>query len=117
MDDSLLSPTSSRHHWTKDDIQEKIKQSDIIVFSKGTEDNPCCGFSERVLSILRHSGRSFKVIDVNEDASIKPALRSFSGHRELPLVYINGNLTVCDDKLGHTLNEVELKAKLERVIS
>lgn len=117
MDQSIAAPKSDRVCWTTGDIQQKIESSNIVVFAKGTEDNPSCGFSERVVSILAQSGRRFEVVNVKDDPSIQPALRSFSGHRELPLVYANGQLVACCNSLQHLIDAGELEQKVSTALS
>lgn len=113
MDESIRTPSSNRNHWTVDDIRKAIEKSKVVVFAKGTADHPRCGFSERVFSAMRDTGRPYEVIDVYEERSIVPALREFSGgNSHLPLVYIDGSLVTTSDTLEHVLQSGELREKL-----
>ncbi len=105
MDQSISSSTSQRHCWTVSDIQNEIEQSRIVVFSRGSK----CGYCDRVINLLSDLGLDYKVVDINEETTIKPALRSFSGHREVPLIYVNGHLV---DSLQQLVESGTLEAQL-----
>ena len=85
--------------WTTEDIRKRITNSNVVVFAKGEEGKEKCGFSKKVFEALRKNGRPFEVVDVSENPSISAALRCFSGHRELPVVYANGQIVSCADDL------------------
>ncbi len=105
--------TSQRTTWTTDDIHSRIQQSKVVVFAKGSDDAPRCGFTERVLNAIKQSGRPFEVVDVYEDRSVIPALKAYSGEHHLPLVYVDGELVSNSDTQEHMLVSGELQGKLE----
>lgn len=113
MDESVLTPSSNRNHWTVEDIRKTIEQTTVVVFAKGTEDHPRCGFSEMVFSAIRRTGRPFQVVDVSEERSIVPALRKYSGNSHLPHIYVNGSLVTSSDTLESVLESGELDEKLD----
>jgi|GEM_PF-3097308 len=43
-------------------IQEEIDQNKVVLFMKGTAEQPMCGFSARVIQILTHLNVDFKDI-------------------------------------------------------
>ena len=102
-----------RSTWTTDDIRSKIECSRVVVFAKGTEDCPRCGFTERVLGAVRDLGRPYELVDVIEDRSVVPALKAFSGELQLPVVYIDGNLINFSENQERLLDSDALKIKLE----
>jgi monothiol glutaredoxin len=99
--------------WTTDDVRNKVEQAKVVVFLKGTADQPRCGFSERVVSAMEKCGRPFEVINVYEDRSIIPALTAYAGRQCLPLVYINGKLESSSETQERQLDSGELSAKVE----
>ena len=112
MDQTLTSPITQRHCWTVSDIQNEVEQSEIVVFSRGSK----CGYCEQVVSLLSDLGLDYKVVDVNEETTIKPALRSFSGLREMPLLYVNGKLVNCSDTLQHAVESGTLESQLKEAL-
>jgi len=106
-------PQSSRSTWTTDDIRSKIERSRVVVFAKGTEDCPRCGFTERVLGAVRDLGKPYELVDVVEDRSVVPALKAFSGELQLPVVYVDGNLISFSENQERLLDADALRSKLE----
>ena len=113
MDQTIRTSITQRATWTTDDIRTAIEKSKVVVFAKGTSEQPRCGFTERVLEAISKSGKPFDVVDVYEDRSIVPALRAYSGEHHLPLVYINGELVSSSDTQEQVLHNGELDAKVK----
>jgi len=106
-----------RTTWTTDDIRHKIEESKIVVFAKGPEDAPRCGFTERVLTAIRQSGRPYELVDVTKDRSVVPALKAFSGEYHLPVVYVDGKLVSSSDTQEELLDSGELRAELDKAFA
>lgn len=107
----------ARQRWTTDDIRNTITKSDVVVFAKGEDEGSKCGFSKLVLDALRKSGRSFEIVNVLSDPSISAALRSYSGHPELPLVYAKGSLIPCSDDLRKPVDSASLCKAVEKAVA
>ena len=99
-------------------VREKIKgtiQSNrVVLFMKGTQTAPRCGFSAQVCSILGDLGVSFESFDVLGDATLREEIKAFSnwpilgqGIRLSPLNLArnSSNLPVGHMQLGQTLVE------------
>lgn len=118
MDQSVAKEKSQRHYWTAEDIRHRIEKSKVVVFSKGSENKPRCGFSRETLSQLRDLDESVDIIDVCEDSSIVAALRKVAGQKALPLVYVNGSIvSCCSDSLPRLLESGELKNCVKQALS
>jgi len=113
MDKSIAADKKSRFYWTVKNIREKIAESKVVVFAKGTVDHPLDGFSKKVFLEVERIGKPYVSVDVSEDRSIQPALSAFSGHRDLPLVYVNGHLVTSSDNMEEMLDGGELKSAVE----
>ncbi|MDU0810613.1 MAG: Grx4 family monothiol glutaredoxin [Burkholderia sp.] len=75
------------------DIKERIKKiinkNQIVLFMKGTENFPMCGFSARAIQILKACGvEQFKVINVLEDEEVRQGIKIFSNWPTIPQLYI-----------------------------
>lgn len=60
----------------KQQIQNEIETTPVILFMKGDADFPQCGFSARVVQILEHLGVPFKSVNVLADAASVRALKT-----------------------------------------
>lgn len=78
-------------------LQEKLKKIEIdvkdypvVLFMKGNKSLPMCGFSARVVDILKRSGVEFETRDVLQDENLRAAIKEFSNWPTLPQLYIRG---------------------------
>ncbi len=69
-------------------IDEKVKSNDIVLFMKGTEDFPMCGFSGRVVGILKTFGIKFEGINILDDENLRSTVKTYSSWPTIPQLYI-----------------------------
>lgn len=115
MDSTITSSGAFRVPWTVDDVRDCLERFPIVVFAKGTLENPRCGFSKEVFNILEDSGVSYQVFDVSIDRSIVPALTAFAGRKYLPLVYVEGKLVTCSETLSETIANGQLVQSIKNI--
>jgi len=71
-------------------IEQKINSSTVFLFMKGTPEEPRCGFSAQVVSILNDLGIEFDSFDVLSDEQIRQAIKEYANWPTIPQLYING---------------------------
>lgn len=75
-------------------ISEKIKQqiesNNIMLYMKGNADFPQCGFSSKVVQLLKQCGADFATVNVLEDPEIRQGIKDFSNWPTIPQLYIKG---------------------------
>ena len=76
----------------KEQIIKDIKNNPVILYMKGTQDMPMCGFSNTVVQVLSHYGVEFKDVNVLEDPEIRVKLSDYSNWPTIPQLFINGEL-------------------------
>ena len=59
----------------KERIEEIVRGNDIVLFMKGTELFPQCGFSSRAVAILEHMQVPFKTVDVLQDPDVRQGVK------------------------------------------
>lgn len=69
-------------------IENEINNNDVILFMKGTDVFPQCGFSSMVVSILQTLGVKFKTIDVLSDDNLRQGIKDYSNWPTIPQLYI-----------------------------
>ena len=69
-----------------------IAQSRVMLFMKGTPDEPRCGFSAKVVGALRASGCSFGSFDILTDEDVRQGLKKKSNWPTFPQLYCQGEL-------------------------
>jgi monothiol glutaredoxin len=74
-------------------VEEVLQENRVLLFMKGTPEQPQCGFSMRVVGVLEQMGTEYGAIDV---LPILDPLREVTGEisdwRTFPQLYVNGEL-------------------------
>ena len=73
----------------KEIIKQTISNTPIVLFMKGTPDFPQCGFSSKVVHVLRRCGAKFKSVNVLENPDIREGIKDFSNWPTIPQLYVN----------------------------
>ncbi len=95
------------------EIQTLVTQNPVVLFMKGTPDFPQCGFSGRVVSLLRQYTPNFLGVNVLEDNELREAIKVFSQWPTLPQLYVNGEfIGGCD-----IVNELYEQGQLEAILT
>ena len=85
-------------------IDEKVKQSKVLLYMKGNPAAPQCGFSAHTVEILQSYGVPFDTVDVLADPAVRDGIKRYSNWPTIPQVYINGKFVGgCD--IVHELHE------------
>ncbi|XP_020860729.1 glutaredoxin-related protein 5, mitochondrial [Phascolarctos cinereus] len=80
------SGSASREH-----LDALVKKDKVVVFLKGTPQQPQCGFSNAVVQILRlHGVADYAAYDVLEDPDLRQGIKDYSNWPTIPQVYLNG---------------------------
>ncbi len=74
-------------------IKETIENNKIALFMKGTAEMPMCGFSARMVSLLKNLNVDFKDVNILEDYPLMAIeLKEIYGWPTSPQLYIDGKL-------------------------
>jgi monothiol glutaredoxin len=73
-------------------IEAAIREERVMLFMKGTPDQPRCGFSARVTAILNSFGVEYGAIDILPDPRIREELSALSNWPTIPQLFINSEL-------------------------
>lgn len=71
-------------------IEQHVNEHSILLYMKGSPDQPQCGFSARVCSILKDIKQPFASINVLNYPSIREGIKIYSQWPTIPQLYING---------------------------
>ena len=95
-----------------DQIQDAISENPVILFMKGTPDQPMCGFSARTVAILQALGKPFAAVDVLPDPRIRQELSALSNWPTIPQLFVDGELIGGCDILTEMYESGELQQVL-----
>ncbi len=76
----------------RDLIAEAIKDNEVILFMKGTPEQPACGFSMRTVGMLQELDVPFAAVDVLPDPRIRQELSAISSWPTIPQLFHQGEL-------------------------
>lgn len=77
---------------TEDKIREQITTNPVLLYMKGTPDNPECGFSGATVNALKKTGQVFSYVNVLAAPFIREKLPSISNWPTFPQLFVNGEL-------------------------
>jgi monothiol glutaredoxin len=96
----------------QDAIQQTINAHDVVIFMKGTPEQPMCGFSGVVVQIFDHLGVEFVGVNVLADADIRQGIKDFSNWPTIPQVYVKGEFLGGCDIMREMFQSGELRTVL-----
>ena len=73
-------------------IAGAIQENDVILFMKGTPEQPMCGFSARTVAALESLGAPFAAVDILPDPRIRQELSALSNWPTIPQLFAHGEL-------------------------
>ena len=85
-----MSDTASNE--LREAIQTAIAENPVILFMKGTPEQPMCGFSARTVAILESLDRPFAAVDILPDPRIRQELSALSSWPTIPQLFVDGEL-------------------------
>jgi len=97
-------------------IQEHVDSNRIMLYMKGNPSMPMCGFSARVVGVLKEEGADFASVNVLDYPAIREGVKKFSDWPTIPQLYVDGEfIGGCDivtqmhesGELSELLNEDE----------
>ncbi|KAI4299372.1 hypothetical protein L6164_032839 [Bauhinia variegata] len=73
-------------------LQQLIDSNPVMLFMKGSPEEPKCGFSRKVVDILKEEKVKFGSFDILTDNEVREALKKFSNWPTYPQLYCKGEL-------------------------
>lgn len=67
-----------------------MNQTKVVLFMKGNPDAPRCGFSRRIVALLRDQDVLFSHFDILSDESVRSGLKVLNNWPTFPQLIVNG---------------------------
>lgn len=93
-------------------LRSLTSQSPVVLFMKGSPDEPRCGFSRQAIELLRDEKISFTTFDILGDEEVRQGLKKFSNWPTYPQLYADGKLLGGLDIMKELKEEDELRSSL-----
>ena len=78
--------------WTPDEMQEIVDSNRLVLFMKGTPEQPQCGFSNRASMVLQQLGQPFVTVNILTDHRAIPSVCAWSDFPTMPQIFVHGEL-------------------------
>lgn len=81
------------------EIDKTVTENKLVLFMKGTPEQPMCGFSARAAAVLSSYERPFMAVNVLADPEIRQGIKEYGNWPTIPQLYIGGELVGGSDIL------------------
>jgi len=71
-------------------IESQIGSNKIMLYIKGTAQQPQCGFSAAVVQVFNAIGQPYETENILEDGDLRQGLKEFSSWPTFPQIYVGG---------------------------
>ena len=99
----------------EDTIKEQIKNNAILLYMKGSPEQPMCGFSAQATQALMACGKRFAYVDILSNPEIRATLPKVSNWPTFPQLYVGGELIGGCDIITEMHEKGELLSVVEEV--
>jgi monothiol glutaredoxin len=96
----------------REQIRTAIDENPVILFMKGTPDQPMCGFSARTVAILQSVGQPFVAVNILPDPRIRQELSAVSNWPTIPQLFVDGEFVGGCDIVTEMYESGELQQAL-----
>jgi monothiol glutaredoxin len=94
-------------------VDEAIESNDVVLFMKGNQLMPQCGYSSKALELISKHRSEFETVDVLPALDeYRAALNEQSGWETIPQTYVDGEFIGGSDILSELDERGELEAEL-----
>ena len=96
-----------------DRIRKELATASVVLFMKGTPEQPQCGFSAQTVAVLKHLGANFHAVNIFDDLELRDELKRFSNWPTYPQLYVKGELIGGCDIAMQMMQNGELKQLID----
>ena len=95
-------------------VEETIADNEVVLFMKGTELMPQCGYSRKALGLIDQHRDEYETVDVLESLDeFRVALEEHSGWETIPQTFVDGEFVGGSD----ILEELEERGELAETLN
>jgi monothiol glutaredoxin len=93
-------------------IENVVKTNDVVLFMKGTPEQPQCGFSGRVTQMLDYLQVPYSGVNVLESEVLRQGIKDYSDWPTVPQLYVKGEFVGGCDIVTEMFQSGELQTEL-----
>jgi monothiol glutaredoxin len=97
----------------KTKIKDLLEKNKVLIFMKGSQEAPQCGFSARAVQCLKNAGaEQIQSVDILADREMYTAIREYTDWPTFPQVFLNGKFVGGADIVTEMSQNGELQKEL-----
>jgi monothiol glutaredoxin len=94
-------------------IKEQIGSNNILLYMKGSPNQPQCGFSARTVEALMACGERFAYVDILSNPEIRTSLPGYANWPTFPQLWVDGELVGGCDIITEMFESGELQTLIK----
>ena len=100
-----------------DTIKQQIENNNILLYMKGSPNQPQCGFSASTVQALMACGERFAYVDILSDPDVRTHLPKYANWPTFPQLWIGGELVGGCDIITEMFENGELQTLIKESTS
>ncbi|GAB5451078.1 MAG: Grx4 family monothiol glutaredoxin [Halioglobus sp.] len=98
-------------------IKEQIENNPILLYMKGSPNQPQCGFSARTVQALMACGERFAYVDILANPEIRENLPKYANWPTFPQLWVDGELIGGCDIVTEMFETGELQTVIKESVA
>lgn len=98
-----------------DTIKDQIESNTILLYMKGSPNQPQCGFSARTVQALMACGQRFAFVDILSNPEVRASLPGYANWPTFPQLWVDGELIGGCDIICEMHEKGELQTLIDEV--
>ena len=94
-------------------IKDQIENNSILLYMKGSPNQPQCGFSARTVQALMACGERFAYVDILSNPDIRASLPKYGNWPTFPQLWVDGELVGGCDIVTEMFESGELQTLIK----
>jgi len=97
-------------------IKQQINENPVLLYMKGSPNQPMCGFSAQTVQSVMSCGRRFAYVDILQNPEIRAELPKYAQWPTFPQLWVNGELVGGNDIITDLFEKGELQALIQAAV-
>jgi len=100
-----------------DTIKQQIESNPVLLYMKGSPNQPQCGFSSRTVQALMACGERFAYVDILSDPEVRTNLPKYANWPTFPQLWVGGELIGGCDIITEMFETGELQTLIKETVA
>lgn len=97
-------------------IKQQLSENPVLLYMKGSPNQPMCGFSAQTVQAVMSCGRRFAYVDILQNPDIRAELPKYAQWPTFPQLWVNGELVGGNDIITDLFEKGELQTLIQDAV-